>query len=126
VKNHFTITPTGKVYFLSNLKGTLDVVKSDLDGTNRQTVVSGTGKEEPRFTSLLASRDWRYLVLKSKRDTPEASLYLLDTQTDKLTRFDTGAGDYQLVGWYGHNFIFNVTHSSVSYWQNGRQTLKEL
>ncbi len=123
-RNNFSITAKGKIYFLSNLNGTIDVIKSDLDGKNRETIAKGTGREDSRSTSLLASRDWRYLVLKSRRDTAEASLYILDTQTDKLTRFDTGVGDYQLVGWYGHSFVYNVTRSSVAYWQNGREALK--
>ena len=123
-KNTFTITRTGKIYFLSNLGGTIDVVKSDLDGANRQVVVQGTGKEDQRNTVLLASRDWRYLVLKARRDTAQASLYLLDTKTDKLTRFDTGVGDFELIGWYEHSFIYSVTRPTTSLWQTGRQSLK--
>jgi hypothetical protein len=41
--NTFTLTPAGKVYFLSRQTGKIDVVKTDLDGTNRQTVLAGTG-----------------------------------------------------------------------------------
>lgn len=120
----FTITPTGKVYFLSNLNGTIDVVKSDLDGKNRQVVVQGTGKEDARSTSLLASRDWQYLILKSKRENSQQALYTINTQTDKLTKFDSGAGkEYQLVGWYNHNFVYNIVRPNAPLYQAGRMVL---
>jgi len=56
--NTFSVTPTGKLYFLSNLSGKIDVVKTDLDGSNRQTILAGTGNESLYNTTLLASRDW--------------------------------------------------------------------
>lgn len=122
--NNFEVVPSGQVYFLSNQSGNLDVVKSNLDGTNRKTVLAGTGKEDQRTTSLLASRDWRYLALKARRDQANPSLYLIDTKTDKVTQFDSGDGDLNLVGWYDHNFVYQQTKSSVNYWQSGRQLVK--
>ncbi|PIZ63285.1 hypothetical protein COY17_01010, partial [Candidatus Saccharibacteria bacterium CG_4_10_14_0_2_um_filter_52_9] len=83
--NTLQLTPAGQIYFLSNLSGNLDVVKSNLDGSGRKTVLVGTGHEEASTTSLLASRDWHYLVLKSRRDGNQASLYLIDTSNDKTT-----------------------------------------
>ena len=66
--NIFEMTPSGKLYFLSNQSGKIDVVKTDLDGSAAQTVLAGTGKEDQYTTALLASRDWKYLALLSKRD----------------------------------------------------------
>ena len=122
--NTFQITPSGQVYFLSNRNGTLDVVKSDLDGTNRKTVLAGTGKEDPRTTSLLASRDWRYLVLKAHREGNLASLYLIDTSNDKLTQFDNGDADFSLIGWHDHNFIYSLNRNNLTYSQEGKQAIK--
>ncbi len=122
--NSFSLTPAGKIYFLSNLSGKIDVVKADLDGTNRETVLAGTGKEDPNTTSLLASRDWQYLVLKAQRDTAQPSLYLINTSTDKVTNFDTGNADFTLVGWYGHAFIYDVVRNTTSAWQNGHEAVK--
>jgi hypothetical protein len=122
--NGFMLTPAGKIYFLSNLNGTIDVVKTNLDGTSREIVLAGTGKEDKRTTSLLASRDWRYVVLKSKRDAAQPSLYLIDTKTDKVTTFDEGTADYSLIGWYEHKFIYQVVRPSVQFWQNGREAIK--
>ncbi|MEK7599598.1 MAG: hypothetical protein AAB462_00995 [Patescibacteria group bacterium] len=122
--NNFELTPSGKIYFLSNLNGKIDVVKTNLDGTERKTVLAGTGLEDSISTSLLASRDWRYLVLKARRDTPSAALYLIDTNTDKVTQFDNSESDFNLVGWYGHSFVYDLSKKGVPYWQAGRQIVK--
>lgn len=125
-KNTFSITPSGKLYFLSNLSGTIDVVKTNLDGTDRQTVLAGTGNEDPQNTSLLASRDWKYLALLSKRSGDNASLYLVDTTNgDKLTTIDEGDAQFTLVGWSGDKFVYEADRSAtVSDWQPSQEALK--
>ncbi len=122
--NTFHLTPAGHIYFLSNLHGSLDVVKSNLDGSDRHTVLEGTGKEDKNTTSLLASRDWRYLVLKARRDSEQPALYLIDTSDDKVTQFDNGNAEFSLIGWYGHSLIYDLTRTSVSNWQPGREVIK--
>jgi hypothetical protein len=122
--NTFTITPAGKLYFLSNQSGKIDVVKTNLDGTDRQTVLAGTGKEEPRETSLLASRDWKYLALLAKRGD-KASVYLIDTTNgDKLTTMDEGNATFSLIGWNDDTFVYQVNRDNVSNWQPNAQALK--
>jgi hypothetical protein len=126
-KNTFGITPAGKLYFLSNLNGTIDVVKTDLDGSNRQTVLAGTGSENAQSTSLLASRDWKYLALLSRRSGDKASVYLIDTTNgDKLTTVDEGNANFSFVGWSGDRFIYQVTRNTVQNWQPNQQALKSL
>lgn len=122
--NELSLIVSGQIYFLSNAKGTIDVVKSDLDGSARKTVLAGTGHESSKTTSLLASRDWRYLVLKASRDGGQPALYLIDTSNDKVTEFDNSGGDITLVGWYGHDFVYDEVKSSQSNWQTGREALK--
>jgi hypothetical protein len=123
-ENTFMVTPKGKIYFLSNQNGTIDVVSTNLDGTERKVVLAGTGKEDARTTSLLASRDWRYVALKAKRDTAQPALYVIDTATNKVRQFDSGVAEYELVGWSGHDFIYDVVLTSKSRWQPGREVLK--
>jgi hypothetical protein len=124
-KNTFSVIPAGKLYFLSNLSGTIDVVKTNLDGTDRQTVLTGTGSEDRYSTSLLASRDWKYLALLSKRSGQNASIYLIDTtNNDKLTTIDEGNADFSLVGWSGSRFVYEVNRNTVPEWQNGKEALK--
>lgn len=122
--NQFSVVPSGQVYFLSNAGGSIDVVKTDLDGSNRKVILEGTGKEDARSTSLLASRDWRYLVLKARRDTARPVLYLIDTTSDKVKQFDTSNADFTLVGWYDHHFIYKQDLQDKDPWQAASQTLK--
>ena len=122
--NTFKLTSTGKVYFLSNEQGTIDVVKANLDGTARKTVIKGTGKEDANTTSLLASRDWRFAVLKSQRTGAQASLYLLDTKTDKLSEFDSGDAMFTPIGWQGHTFLYDVVRNTVAMSQSGHEIIR--
>lgn len=123
-ENTFAVVPVGKVYFLSRLSGKVDVVKTDLDGANRQTVIAGTGKEEEGGTVLLASRDWKYLALWSKRDSGLPKLYLIDTDTDKMTVMDEGNASFLLSGWSNHNFVYSLTRNGVNSWEPNRQAVK--
>lgn len=123
--NKFSLTPSGQVFFLSDRTGRLDVVKTDLDGGNRQIVLAGTGKEDKPNTALLASRDWKYLALLSKRDGgQEAKLFLIETATGKLTTMDEGQATFSLIGWSDHRFAYKVFRSKVSPWQGKQQALK--
>ncbi len=122
--NKFALTPAGIVYFLSNESGTLDVVKSNLDGSDRKIVLKGTGKEDKRNTFLLASRDWKYLTLHSKRDGGEyAKLFLIETDTGKVTVMDEGNATFGLVGWSDDYMVYRVNRSGNS-WDNNHLALK--
>jgi len=123
-ENDFNLTPSGKVYFLSKLSGKIDVVKTNLDGTGRQTVLAGTGKEDDSGTVLLASRDWKYLALLSRRAGDNAALYLIDTSSDSLSNIDVGNASFSLVGWSDDNFIYSVTRAGIQPWQPHAQALK--
>ena len=117
------LTPSGTVFFLSKRTGKIDVMKSDLDGANPETVVAGTGKESDSETVLLSTTDWKYLALLASRDSDKAKLYLIDTSTGKLTTMDEGDVNFQLVGWSGHQFVYQVTRSQ-NIWADKRQALK--
>ncbi len=124
-KNTFALSPAGKLYFLSKRTGKIDVMKSDLDGGNAQTVLAGTGNESDTATVLLASRDWKYLMLKARRDGDKDKLYLIDTtQNDKLTTIDEGDATFTAVGWYNQYFTYTTTRNAVQFWQPKRTALK--
>lgn len=122
--NTFSITPSGKMYFLSKKTGKIDVVKTDLDGGNRQTALAGTGNEEDGNTILLASRDWKYLALQSRREGDKPRLYLIDTSSDKLTEIDSGDAVFTPVGWSEHSFVYTVLRGNVQAWQPKAAALK--
>ena len=125
-QNDLTITPAGKVYFLSKLSGTVDVVKTNLDGTDRQTVLAGTGNESDSGTVLLASRDWKYLALLSIRDTSgNAQLNLIDTtNNDQLTNIDKGDATFTPAGWLGDDFVYQVDRNNVATGDSGAEAIK--
>jgi hypothetical protein len=122
--NTFSLTPSGKIYMLSNETGTVDVIKKNLDGSDRQVVLKGTGKEDAATTTLLVSRDWRYAVLRSQRDTPQPALYLIDTTTDKVTTFDSGDTAFTTIGWIGHSFVYDSVRNSVPASQSGHEIIR--
>lgn len=123
--NTFQLTSSGRVYFLSNLSGNIDVVSTNLDGSSRKTVLAGTGAEDPNNTVLLASRDWKYLALLSKRDGGQyAKLYLINTSNNQLTTMDEGTAAFTPVGWSEHYFVYQVNRTNVHDWQSGQYALK--
>ena len=123
-ENNLSITSSGKIYFLSKLSGKIDVVKTDLDGQNRQTVLAGTGKEDDQNTVLLASRDWKYLALLSRRDSSLAKLYIIDTSNDTTKAFDEGNANFNPIGWYDDYFVYTVDRISVPAWQPKNASIK--
>ena len=123
-KNIFSILPTGKVYFLSKRTGKINVMKSNLDGTDTQIILEGTGKESDSDTILLASRNWRHLALKAKRDSDKPKLYYINTSTDQTSVIDEGDAEFTPVGWSNDDFIYNVDRNSVVPSQNGKFVLK--
>ncbi len=125
VANTFELTPSGKIYFLSNASGKLDVIKSNPNGSERQTVLAGTGKEDRHETVLFASRDWKNIALLSKRDGGEyAKLFLIEADGDKLTTMDEGEATFDIRGWSGDRLIYTVTREKVKTWEPKRQAIK--
>ncbi len=123
-QNNLKLVASGKVYFLSKLSGTIDIVKTNLDGSGRQTVLPGTGKEDDTDTILLASRDWGYLTLLSTRDGDKAKLFVMNTNDDKLLTMDEGDATFTPVGWYNHYFIYTVGRNGYNAWQPNAFSIK--
>ncbi len=122
--NSIPLLASGQVYFLSNLSGKIDVVKTNLDDSGRQTVLAGTGQEDPNNTTLLASRDWRYLVLESQRAGNRPALYLINTSNAKVTEFDSSDANFTLIGWDGHDFLYDAESNTTALSQTGHEAIK--
>ena len=112
------------MYFLSKRSGTIDVLKSDLDGGNVETVLKGTGKEEDRDTVMLASRDWKYLALLSRRDSDKPKVYVIETAIGKLSTVDEGDANFELKGWSNQHLVYTVGRSNLKPWQSKGAALK--
>jgi len=122
--NDFQLTPAGKIYFLSKLSGSIDVVKTNLDGTGRQIVLAGTGNESDTGTVLLASKDWKYLVLNSVREAnSNPDINLIDTSNDQVTNIAKGPDTFSLVGWTGDKFIYISDGAFFGAWEPGAHKL---
>ncbi len=123
-QNDLKLTPAGKIYFLSKLSGKIDVVKSDLDGKNRKTVLPGSGDEQDSNTVLLASRDWKHLALLSRLEGGNPKLFLINTDTDKIFHIDEGDATFTPIGWDDNNFLYQVERHKVKDWQSGKFSIK--
>jgi hypothetical protein len=123
--NSFTLTPVGTIAYLAKQGTSINVLKANLDGSNVQTVLAGSGHETASTTRLLASADWHYLVLEANRDGTRPALYLINTATDQITEFDSSNATFNLIGWSGHNFLYSLNNTSESQWQSGTQLVKD-
>ena len=124
--NSFTLTPTGKVYFLSKLKGTMDLMKANLDGTSTETVLPGTGTEVTGRTAISQSPDGKFVALVTQRNAsdPGPQLYILSTSDDKLLGLDSGNAIFTLRGWAGDNLVYTSQRQDLPNWQTGTNRLK--
>lgn len=123
-KNTFGVVASGKLYFLSKRTGKINVMKSNLDGSDPQVVLQGTGKEEEGDTVLLATRDWKYLALKARRDSDQAKVYLITTANDQMSLIDEGNAAFDLSGWSNHSFVFRVNRLALQDNQPKKYALK--
>ncbi len=118
-ENNIRLTPEGKVYFNSKQSGKLDLVQTNLDGTDRKTIVDGTGKEDDSYTPLLSSRDWRYLALISSRDG-KSKLYVVDTQDNSLNVISEENESVVPIGWKDQYFIYS-SNNGLEIWYPKRE-----
>ncbi len=123
-RNTFAMVPSGTIYFLSKRTGKINVMKSDLDGGNAKVVVQATGKEDEYDTQLIASRDWKYLAFKSKRDDKPAKLYLITTADDKMSVIDEGTAEFTVSGWADSRLVYHVVRTNVGEDQAGKRSIK--
>ncbi len=123
--NTFAITPAGRVLFLSNLSGKIDVASANLDGTGRQTVLAGTGSEDPNNTVLLATRDWEFAALLSARDGGQfGKLFMITASNGKFSTIDSTAAAITPIGWVGHTLVYEVSSNTAPWWQPGGTLIK--
>lgn len=97
------LVPAGRDYFVSNASGKYDLDSANLDGSDRQTLLAGTGLENSN-DSLTASNTG-LLALVSIRDNqrdssgqPLQSLTIFNTKTSKVLTLDH-AENISLLGW---------------------------
>ncbi len=122
--NLFTLTPVGRVYYLSDASGPVNIMSSNLDGSDPKVVLPGTGKEYPNSTQLIVSDDSKYLALLANRDGLQTHLYVFSAQNPNPEEVNAKASGYQVIGWTTNDIlIFQINNSSLQLWQPGAQDL---
>lgn len=116
------LVPTGAIYYLSKSTGVINLMRANLDGSNPSVIVAATGRESDRDTPMVATADWRYIVLLANRDGAPR-LYLVDTKDNSLTLIDNESAAYTPIGWLDHTLVF-VANRDVASWQPGRSAIK--
>jgi hypothetical protein len=125
--NTFSLVPSGRAYFLSNASGKVDVMSANYDGSDRQTLLAGTGSEDTAPTRLYPSPDQKSLALITRRSgTSDAlGLYNIATATGKLTEIVTPAHqNLTAVGWSNGSFVYFAQNYDAQSWQPAQQALR--
>lgn len=109
-----SFVPGGKQYFISNRSGVLTVYSSNLDGSDVQPIVVGTGQEDGAI-AFAVSPDGKYGVLSSSRDGERNAkkellqrLYVVDLSTKQITRVDE-ANNIRFADWSGNTLVYTTS-----------------
>ncbi len=123
--NNYSIVPSGSIYYLSNTSGKVDVVKSNLDGSNQTTVLEGNSSEGIYNTALYPSKDWNYLGLVANRNNLHPCLSIIQISNNANYIVDSTNGNYNVVGWdSNNNLIYTVQNNNLPSGSIGEYELK--
>lgn len=107
-----TLTPAGKVYYLSNRSGRIDLYESNLDHSDETVVLAGTGNEDSETGILPNIGDTRWLAIVSSREGRRDGgallhdLYMFDTTGHTLTKISNNIGFGSKRVWLGDTLVF--------------------
>ncbi len=116
------LVPVGRVSYLSNASGIINVMSANLDGSDAKVLVQGTGKEYSYDTMIMATKDWKYLMLSANREG-KTRLYLINTADGSLTKIDNDDATYIMTGWIDDTFVYSVSRPRQA-WQPGITAIK--
>lgn len=115
-------TPKGRIAYLLNNNAKLQVRASNLDGTDAQVVLDGTGNEDMADTQLVGSPSYKFIALKSRRDA-SVGLYVVDVISSQITTLEDVGQSYIPIGWRGEVFVYMV-YTKQAAWQSGSYKIK--
>ncbi len=110
--NTVSLTPSDPDIFVAKDGGMYNVDATDADGSNRRTILSGTGHETATTTALAVSPDNTAAALVSVRAAPSSgtspqSITLITTATGAATTIDQ-ASTIKLLGWSGSTLVYET------------------
>ena len=127
-KTSMTFVPAGKHYFMSKRDGALGIYASNIDGSEIQLLIPGTGQETLLETRFAVSPDQKYGVLVSTRDGVRdkdknliARVYVIDLVKKQLHKVDEGRAVY-FIDWSGNTLVYRKS----DYVDNKSQTTLNL
>ncbi len=116
---NIVFVPAGKHYFMSKRDGALGIYSSNLDGTDIQQLIPGTGKESST-TAFTVSPSGKYGVLASTRDGVRNDknillhrIYVIDLEKKQMTRVDE-APSFEFADWSGDTLVYNTLNTEGS------------
>ena len=124
--NLIDLVPSGTLYYLAESNNKVNLVSSNLDGSDQRPVISGTGKENIALTKLYKSTDLSQMILYSNRDgSKNNQLYLVNKDKNSLYEIDKGTDFITPLGWIGNSYFYKTTSSSLNSSQDGFIQIKE-
>ncbi|HSX01205.1 MAG TPA: hypothetical protein VLF67_03090, partial [Candidatus Saccharimonas sp.] len=106
------LVPKGKVYFLSNRSGRIDIYSSNLDGSEAAVALAGTGKETQSVGILPNVNHPELLALVSTREGRvsggylQSDLFIYNTDTKQLKKIQENYTYSQFRAWVGDALVY--------------------
>ncbi len=104
------LLPAGKVYFLSNRTGRIDLHQANLDGSSDQLVLAGTGKETTDTGLLSSIKHPNLLALVSSRDGQHSDgsgdLFIFNADNRQLRKVDSEISFYNYRAWTDDTLVY--------------------
>ncbi len=114
-----TLVLARKAVFVNRQNNIYSLYKSDIDGKNREVLVTGTGRENSNI-ALATSQDGARAAYVSTRDGKHdaaglmlSSLALVNVETGNTVTI-AEAAQIQLIDWIGTRLVFQLGSSSAS------------
>jgi hypothetical protein len=121
--NIFQIIPTGVVYFLSNQSGTIDLVSTNYDGSNRQTVVTDVSGGSSTG-GLQMTSDNKFAAINYLTNQNYTSVVkIVDIASGKVLLSTNAKVDTYFSGWAGHTAVFQSYDSTLDYGSADRRLI---
>jgi hypothetical protein len=118
------LVPSGTIYYLKQINGIMDVVGSNLDGSNPKIILNGTGNENVGNSFLYPSPDWKNLVLITNRSGSNQSIYTVNPSNSQIKEIDSSTGNINPIGWYNDQFIYQNEGSYNTEFNPGNNQIK--
>lgn len=116
-----SLVPAGKVYYLSNRTGRLDLYSSNLDGSGATVVLPGTGSENTETGILPSIKNPDLLALVSTREGRRNSsgallsdLFIFNANMRDLKKIEEDVPFYRYRAWVGDTLVYEQGNDCIN------------